>query len=77
MNAAKTANSEPIPGYRLIAALGSGGFGEVWTCEAPGGLLKAVKFVRGESDDIYPGSVALTGDCAPCSTSRICDIPSY
>src|SRR5205823_889753 len=43
-------NSEPIPGYRLIERLGGGGFGEVWKCEAPGGLLKAIKFVFGNLD---------------------------
>jgi len=43
-------NSEPIPGYRLTKPLGSGGSGEVWTCEAPGGILKALKVVRGNVD---------------------------
>src|SRR5437762_12076801 len=37
--------AEPIPGYRLIERLGGRGFGEVWKCKAPGGLLKAIKFV--------------------------------
>src|SRR5438128_994631 len=46
----KQPNAEPIPGYRLIAPLGSGGFGEVWKCEAPGGLFKAIKFVYGNLD---------------------------
>lgn len=41
------AGYEPIPGYRLVEPLGAGGFGEVWKVEAPGGLQKAAKFVRG------------------------------
>ena len=43
-----SSQAEPIPGYRLIERLGGGGFGEVWKCEAPGGLFKAIKFVFGD-----------------------------
>src|SRR5437868_4129277 len=44
--------AEPLPGYRLIEPLGSGGFGEVWKCEAPGGLHKAIKFVFGSLNSL-------------------------
>jgi eukaryotic-like serine/threonine-protein kinase len=53
----REANAEPIPGYRLIEPLGSGGFGEVWKCEAPGGLFKAIKFVYGNMNSVDTDSV--------------------
>ncbi len=49
-NGYPVANAEPIPGYRLLEPLGKGGFGEVWKCQAPGGLPKAAKFVISDSD---------------------------
>lgn len=40
-------STEPIPGYRIRDRIGSGGYGEVWRADAPGGLAKAIKFVYG------------------------------
>ncbi|WP_149110762.1 tubulin-like doman-containing protein [Limnoglobus roseus] len=43
---------EVLAGYQLIAPIGSGGFGEVWKCSAPGGLHKAIKFVFGNLNSL-------------------------
>ncbi len=45
------AGFEPIPGYVLREKIGSGGYGDVWLADAPGGLKKAIKFVHGNVDD--------------------------
>src|SRR5262249_34663213 len=59
----KKPGAEPLPGYRLVEPLGGGGFGEVWKCEGPGRLTKAIKFVPG---DAHP----LDGDNAPARQER-------
>src|SRR5690348_7320516 len=37
---------EPVPGYRLIAFIGRGAFGEVWRARGPGGTDVALKLVK-------------------------------
>jgi hypothetical protein len=49
--AAGRTTQEPIPGYKLVQRIGAGGYGEVWTAEAPGQLTKAIKFVYGLLDE--------------------------
>lgn len=44
---------EPVPGYRLVKRLGSGGFGEVWQANAPGGVQVALKIINLANDQGY------------------------
>ena len=52
MNWLREPDPEPFPGYRLVEPIGTGGFGEVWKCVAPGGIHKAIKFVYGNLDSL-------------------------
>ncbi|MGL6075394.1 MAG: tubulin-like doman-containing protein [Fimbriiglobus sp.] len=52
MNWLREPDTEPLPGYVLVAPLGTGGFGEVWKCVAPGGINKAIKFVFGNLNSL-------------------------
>jgi serine/threonine protein kinase len=56
MPIAKRPDCEPIRGYRLLEPLGNGGCGEVWKCEAPGGIFKAIKFVYGDLESLTADS---------------------
>ncbi len=49
------AGYEPIPGYVLREPIGQGGFGEVWSATAPGGFVKAIKFVYGAQGEKRAG----------------------
>lgn len=51
VTATATEKRELIPGYFAVERLGSGGYGEVWKVEAPGGLHKAIKLVYGYHGD--------------------------
>src|SRR5213076_862214 len=51
---------------------GQGGFGEVWKCEAPGGLFKAIKFVHGSGNTLQDGSCPSTEEM--CAIQRIKDV---
>src|SRR5262249_11913634 len=57
MTLTREPGEEVLSGYRLCeppgsGRLGSGGFGEAWKCEAPGGIFKAIKFVFGNLNSV-------------------------
>ncbi|MFV2067213.1 MAG: tubulin-like doman-containing protein, partial [Pirellulales bacterium] len=51
MSQNRVSSKEPIPGYKIVERLGSGGYGEVWKVIAPGEIEKAIKIVYGYYDE--------------------------
>lgn len=43
--------NQTVLGYVLKERIGVGGYGEVWSVEAPGGMMKAAKFIFGFHDE--------------------------